>query len=95
MNSTVFPRDLLQLTFSAQVRMNAIHMIIAIAQLGHSQMRHMVKYVHSSLCQLFYNCMTGSSAHLLGAEQGSEELTEMTLVILIHVAPEIRQWPRF
>ena len=75
--------------------MNAIHMIIAIAQLGHSQMRHMVKHVHSSLCQLFYNCMTGSSAHLLGAEQGSEELTEMTLVILIHVAPEIRQWPRF
>ena len=61
--------------------MNGIHMVIAVAQLGPSQMRHMIKHVHGCVCQVFYNCITGAVAHLQDLEHGSEEFSEMTLVI--------------
>ena len=70
----------LQPILRAQVRMNAMHIVIAVAQLGPSQMRHMVKHAHSSLCQIFYNCMSGAVAQLQDLEHGSEEFSEMTLV---------------
>jgi hypothetical protein len=66
--------------------MNALHMVIAVAQLGTSQMRHMVKHAHSSVCQIFYNCMSRALAHLQDLEHGSEEFGEMTLVTSMHVA---------
>ncbi len=68
----------------AQIRMNALRMVISIAQLGPSQMRHMIKYVHGSVCQMSYNCMTASSAILQGLEHGSEQFTELALVIIMH-----------
>ena len=70
-----------QLTSLAQVRMNGIRMVIAVAQLGPSQMRHMIKHAHGCVCQVFYNCISGAVAHLQHMEHDSEEFTEMTLVI--------------
>ena len=71
------------ITLPAQVRTNALHMVIAIAQLGPSQMRHMIKHVHGSVCQMSYNCLAGASAHFQGHGHGSEEFAEMALVMFM------------
>jgi hypothetical protein len=73
--------DLQLLTSLDQVRTNAIHMVIAVAQLGASQLRHIVKYVHGSVCQMVFNCMNGAFAHLQNLAQDSVEFAELTLVI--------------
>ncbi len=74
--------DLQLLTALVQMRTNAIHMVIAVAQLGPSQLRHMVKHVHGSVCQMVYNCMNGAFAHLQNLAQDSEDFAELTLVSL-------------
>jgi hypothetical protein len=61
-------------------------MVIAVAQLGASQMRHMVKHVHGCVCQTVFNCMNGACEHLQNLAQDSEELAEFTLVIETHAA---------
>jgi hypothetical protein len=78
--------DLQLLTALVQMRTNAIHMVIAVAQLGPSQLRHMVKYVHGSVCQMVFNCMNGAFAHLQNLAQDSEDFAELTLVIAMHDA---------
>ncbi len=83
---TQFFLDLQSLTLLAQVRTNAMHMVIAVAQLGASQMRHMVKHVHGCVCQMVFNCMNGAFEHLQNLAQDSEEFAELTLVIAIHAA---------
>ena len=46
-------------------------------------MRHMIKHVHGSVCQLSYNCLAGASAHFQGHGHGSEEFAEMALVMFM------------